>query len=201
MSYQKLEQVDLEITDPEPIAKPTSTVKRVSLVMLAVAGVAVIGTTSKSYFVGQANLRAALDQTYCSYNADANVNVSIATDDDSRRLTGVELNNGVGNEGHKNMCFLYSYLGERLGSPSLAPAISCQPSVSRLCAHPNGGFVTHIAFLPVYNVPGDTATITVKDSFVNDDTDDTGSSDGCDKIYWKVKSGGDDDGDVTEGSV
>ena len=58
-------------------------------------------------------------QTYCNYNADDNVNVSIAVSaDDSRRLTGVDASgalagyegvDGVDNKGSKNECFMYSY--------------------------------------------------------------------------------------------
>ena len=58
-----------------------------------------------------------LVQTYCNYNADDNVNVSIAVNND-RRLAGVDNGGalagyggvgGVDNEGHKNECFMYSY--------------------------------------------------------------------------------------------
>ena len=58
---------------------------------------------------------------------------------------------------------------------------------------------SHSVLLLVRNVPGDTATITVKDNFINDDA---GSEDGCDKIYWRVGAeSDDDDGEITEGEV
>ena len=145
MSYQKLEQVDLEISDPEPIAnEPKWTVKRVSLVLLAVAGVAgVVGATSKSYLDQAVALHANdLVQSYCTWNANSDVNVSIAASD--RRLSEYDSIDAVGNKGEKNECFLYSYVGE-CTRVSLAPAIPCRTFVSRLCALPSDGLVTQRA--------------------------------------------------------